>query len=186
MKYLLQFEFEKDKESQYWLPLFIDLDSHELAEEKGKEIFSLINKDFKNVSNYSIQKYNNDAISNEIIKDYIKDEREGEFSILSTKDSLNIVDVDSNADRVVEFDKEKKQSQILANEQTQQAIDYFTRTEDINFEKLELGVKADKQKIAFTLLFIFSIYSVPHNSILFYSSGIFVLGTLLMYIFSDK
>jgi len=40
--------------------------------------------------------------------------------------------------------------------------------------------------IAFTLLFIFSIYSVPINSILFYSSGIFVLGTLLMYIFSDK
>ena len=48
---------------------------------------------------------------------------------------------------VTEFDKEKKQSQILANEQTQQAIDYFTRTKDINFEKLELGVKADKQKI---------------------------------------
>jgi len=40
--------------------------------------------------------------------------------------------------------------------------------------------------IVFTLLFIFSIYSVPHNSNLFYFSGIFVLGTLLMYIFSDK
>ena len=32
MKYLLQFEFEKDKKSQYWLPLFINLDSQELAE----------------------------------------------------------------------------------------------------------------------------------------------------------
>jgi hypothetical protein len=40
--------------------------------------------------------------------------------------------------------------------------------------------------IVFTLLFIFSIYSVPHNSTLFYFSGICVLGTLLMYIFSDK
>jgi len=48
---------------------------------------------------------------------------------------------------VTEFDKEKKDAQILANEQTQQAIDYFKRTEDINFEKLELGVTADKQKI---------------------------------------
>ena len=35
----------------------------------------------------------------------------------------------------------------LANEQTQQAIDYFTRTEDLNFEKLELEVKGAKQRI---------------------------------------
>ena len=106
MKYLLQFEFEKDKKSQYWLPLFINLDSQELAEEKGKEIYSLINKSFNKVSNYSIQEYCSDAFLNKIVEDYIKDEREGEFSILSTKDSLNIVDVDSNADRVVEFDKD--------------------------------------------------------------------------------
>jgi len=105
MKYLLQFEFEKDKKSKYWFPLFVELDSKELVEEKGKEIYSLINKNFKKVSNYSIQPYNNNACLNAIVEDYIKDGCEGEFFILSTKGTLKIIDVDSNADRIVNFDK---------------------------------------------------------------------------------
>ena len=48
---------------------------------------------------------------------------------------------------VTEFDKEKKESQKIANKAAQQAVDYFERTEDINFEKLEVGVEADRQKI---------------------------------------
>ena len=49
---------------------------------------------------------------------------------------------------VTEFDKEKKESQKIANKAAQQAVDYFERTEDINFEKLEVGVEADRQKIS--------------------------------------
>jgi periplasmic protein TonB len=105
MKYLLQFEIEEDKKSKYWFPLFIDVDSQETADEKGKEIYSLLNNTFKKVSNYSINEYNSNVVSNKILEDYIKDEREGEFTLLSFKETIKIEDVDSNADRRVEFDK---------------------------------------------------------------------------------
>jgi len=43
-----------------------------------------------------------------------------------------------------ESDRKRKK---LANEKTKQAIDFFTRTEDLNFEKLELEVEGAKQRI---------------------------------------
>lgn len=105
MKYLFQFEFENDKQSKYWLPLFIDVDSKEIAEEKGKEIYALLKKEFNKINNYSIDEFNNDVVSNKIVEDYIKDERKGEFAILKINPKTEIIEVDSNADREVNFDK---------------------------------------------------------------------------------
>ncbi len=106
MKYLLQFEFEKDKKSKYWLPMFIDVASQEDADERGKEIFALLNETFKKVTDYSINAFNNDVASNKIVANYIKDEREGEFAILFVKGGLKVEEVDANADKKVEFDKD--------------------------------------------------------------------------------
>jgi protein TonB len=107
MKYLLQFEFQKDKRSKYWLPIFVDVDSQEEADAKGKEVYSLLKNTFKKVTNYSISEYKKDVISNKIIEDYINDEREGEFTLLSVIDgNARIEEVDANADRKVEFDED--------------------------------------------------------------------------------
>jgi len=105
MNYLLQFEFKKDNTSVYWLPIFMDVDSHEIANERGKEIYSILNKNFKKVTDYSINEYDADIASNEIVKNYIEDERDGEYTLLRVSDKLEIKDVDSNADRKIEFDK---------------------------------------------------------------------------------
>ena len=106
MKYLLQFEFQKDKKSIYWFPLFIEAESKEVAEDKGKEVYSLLNSNFNKVLNYSIGEFKGDTILYEIINDYIDDERAGEFALLSTKNRIEIKNVDSNADRKMAFDKD--------------------------------------------------------------------------------
>lgn len=49
---------------------------------------------------------------------------------------------------VTEFDKEKKEAQVLANEQAQQAIDFFEDTKNLKKGKLILDNEAAEQKIS--------------------------------------
>lgn len=106
MKYLLQFEFQKDKKAKYWLPVFIESEDLEVVKELEKNIYTLLKKSFDKVLEHSLEEFNNEIQSNKIIKDYISDERKGEFAILNIADKPEIVEVDSNADRSVEFDKD--------------------------------------------------------------------------------
>ncbi len=106
MKYLLQFEFQNAKKAKYWLPLFVEVESLDGAKELEKSIYIELNKSFDKVLKHTVDEYKQDVVSNKIVKDYIDDERKGEFAILNVKNKIEIKDVDSNADRDVEFDKD--------------------------------------------------------------------------------
>jgi|GEM_PF-48943 len=106
MKYLLQFEFQNDKKAKYWFPCFVEAESLDNAKELEKSIYIELNNSFDKVLKHTVDEYNQDVISNKIVKEYIDDERKGEFAILNIKPSIEIKEVDSNADRDVVFDKD--------------------------------------------------------------------------------
>ncbi|MGB0886525.1 MAG: energy transducer TonB [Vicingaceae bacterium] len=106
MTYLLQFEFQKGKQSVYWLPIFLEADSIEKANEIEKSIYIRLNNSFDKVLKHSTEEYSKDIVSNNLVKDYIEEERKGEFTILNVNAELEINEVDSNANKDVEFDKD--------------------------------------------------------------------------------
>lgn len=103
MRYLIQFEFQKDKESIYWLPLFFETEEKEVANKMAKTVYSLLNEAFEGVNNYSIDLFEEEVRENELLKDYIENERVGECEVLKVLQEPNIDVLHNDINREIEF-----------------------------------------------------------------------------------
>jgi len=106
MKYLIQFEFRKNKKSTYWLPLFFETEEREIANKMAKTVYTLLNDSFEEIINYSINTFNQDVSKNELVKNYIEDERVGECEILKISSELKIDPLDNDIERKIAFQKD--------------------------------------------------------------------------------
>ena len=103
MNYLIQFQFQKDKQSHYWLPLFLESENKDDATKVAKETYTVLKNTFSKVNNYSIDLFHEKALDNNILKDYIKDERVGEYEILNLHQEIKIQKLNDNTDREITF-----------------------------------------------------------------------------------
>lgn len=105
MKFLLQFNFEKDKGSNFWMPLFIENEDFETVELIAKSFKKRLSNTVKNIS-FTIEDYKSDDNIANKLQSYKEDERSGEYYFLNKKDaeSYEIKEFEDNND--VEFNDE--------------------------------------------------------------------------------
>lgn len=104
MNYLLQIEF-KNKKAHYWLPILCEVSSSEEASKKLKDISDFLNSSFDKILATSITEYDSNFLNSDILKNYIENERTGNYKVLQLKNDVSIENPkDDSTDEVV-FDK---------------------------------------------------------------------------------
>lgn len=107
MKYLLQFEFEKDKKAKFWLPLLIVVDAEEEAINVSKSIRKRLIHSFGKVLSYDVAEFKDELGVLNIVKDYIEDEKTGTyFKLRAKEEDLLIEEVDENTEKEVSFQED--------------------------------------------------------------------------------
>lgn len=80
-KYFIEFEFETNFNNKYWLPLFIEADNIEKAEEVYKRIKAGIQEQYS-ITNASFPKLYSENYNSEFIHDYINNNFRGDIKTL--------------------------------------------------------------------------------------------------------